>query len=53
MCMSVCVCMYLCVCPPTMLLITSNMIWTPYDWLIKFHGFYMVAIVDIISKRGL
>ena len=50
--MSVCVCVCVCVCVSTpRLLITSDMIWTPYDWLNKFYGFYMVAVVDIDSGR--
>ena len=43
----------MCVCLPPRLLITSGIIWTPYDWLNKFYSFYMAAIVDIISRRGL
>ena len=35
------------------LLITIGMIWTPYDWLNKFYSFYLVAVVSIISRRGL
>ena len=26
------------------LLITSSVIWTPYDWLNKFYSFYVVAV---------
>ena len=26
---------------------------SPYDWLNKFYRFYMVAIVNIISRDGL
>ena len=25
----------------------------PYDWLSKFYNFYMVAVVDIISRHHL
>ena len=53
--MCVCVCVYVHVCvlyPPLRVLITSGMIWNPYDWLNKFYSFYMVAVVGIISKRG-
>ena len=35
------------------LLITSGVIWTPYDWLNKFYSFYMAAVVIIGSGRGL
>ena len=38
-----------CVCLPLRLLITSGMIQTPYDWLNKFYGFYMPAVVSIVS----
>ena len=43
----------MCLCPPPRLLITSGMIWTPYDWLNKFYSFYMAAEVVISSGRGL
>ena len=36
-----------------MLLITNGMMWTPYDWLNKFYSVYVVAVVGIISRRGL
>ena len=51
-CVSVCVCVNVCVCPPPRLLITSGVMWCdidPYDWLNKFYGFYMAAVVDIVS----
>ena len=42
---------------PPRLLINSGVMWpdmVPYDWLNKFHKFYMAAIVGIIiSRRGL
>ena len=52
--MSANVCMHVClrVCPPLRLLITSGVIWCdidPYDWLTKFYGFYMAAVVSIVS----
>ena len=45
----------MCVCAsaPKASKITSGMIWTPYNWLSKFYSFYMVAIIGIISRRGL
>ena len=43
----------MCVCPLPRLLITSGVIWTPYDWLNKFYSFYMAAVVVIGSGRGL
>ena len=43
----------MCVCPPPRLLITSGMIWTPYDCLNKLYSFYMAAEVVIGSRRGL
>ena len=47
-----CVCMCMCVCPES---INNHWydIWTPYDWLNKFYSFYLVAVVSIISRRGL
>ena len=41
-----------CVCPPPRQLISSGMIWTPYDWLNKFYSCYM-AIVIIVNGCGL
>ena len=38
------------VCPPPRLLITSGVMWydtDPHDWLNKFYGFYMAAVVGI------
>ena len=48
-CMLVCVYVFACVCPPPRLFITS----TPHDWLNKFYGFYMVAVVGIVSGHDL
>ena len=50
MCVRVCVCM--CVYPPPRLLITSGVIWTPYDWLNKFFSCYMTIVVIIVNGRG-
>ena len=47
------VCVCVCVCSPLRLVITSGMIWTPYDWLNKFYSFCMAAIVGIVSRHGL
>ena len=41
----------LCLSAPR-LLITSGMIYTPYDWLNKFYSFYKPDVVSIISVRG-
>ena len=44
----------MCVCVSALrLLIASGMIWTPIDWLNKLYSFYVAAIVNNISKRGL
>ena len=56
--MSVLMCLCVCVCPPLRLLITSAVIWTPYDWLNKFYSCYMATVVMetvvvIINGRGL
>ena len=50
-CLYACVCVCLRVCPPPRLLITSGVIQTPYDWLNKFYGFSLAAVVDIVSGR--
>ena len=44
---SVCVCVFVhvCVCPPMRLLITSGVIWTPYDWLNKLYSCYITIVV--------
>ena len=54
--LSVNVCMRVCVwvCLPQRLRITSGMMWCDivhilYDWSNKFYGFYMAAVVDIVS----
>ena len=44
-----CVCVWL----PLRQLITSGVIWTPYDWLNKFYSCYMAATVIISGGRGL
>ena len=44
---------WMCVCPLSRLLITSGVIWTPYDWLIKLCGFYIVVVVFIDDGHGL
>ena len=49
-------CVYVCVCPPPRLLITSGVMWCdidPYDWLNKFCGFYIAAVVGIIIGRDI
>ena len=51
-----CVCVFVSVCPPLRLLITSGVMWhdmDPCDWLNKFCSFCMAAIFGIISRRGL
>ena len=50
---SVCVFLHVCVSPPPRILITSGVIWTPYDWLNKFYSFYVAAVVGIVSRHGL
>ena len=53
-CVCVCVCVFACVSAPR-LLITGGVMWCdvdPYDWLNKFYGFCMAAVVDIVSGRG-
>ena len=36
-------------CPLPRLLITSGMIWTPYDWSNKGYSFYMMVAVVVIN----
>ena len=55
-CVFVCVFVYVCVCPPPRLFITSGMMWRdidPYDWLNKFYSCYMAIVVIIVNERGL
>ena len=49
----VCVCVWMCVCPPPRLLNTIGVIWTPYDWLNKFYSCYMAIAVVVINEHGL
>ena len=35
------------------LLITSGMIWIPYDWLNKFCSCFMAIVVVIVNGHGL
>ena len=49
MCMSECVYVCVCVRAPLRLLITSSVIWTPYE----IQQFLMAAVVGITSKCGL
>ena len=51
----VCVFAYVCVrvCVPPRLLITSGVMWTPYNWLNKFYSCYMATVVIIVNGRGL
>ena len=54
MCVCVCVCVCLRVCPPPRLLIISGVMWCDIDpirLVNKFYGFYMAAVVGIISGR--
>ena len=44
---------HVCACVHPRLLITSGVIWTPYDTLNKFYSCYMAAIVIISRKCGL
>ena len=52
-CVCACVCVCVCVCVPPRLLLTSGVMWCNIDWLNKFYGFYMAALVGIISGRGI
>ena len=47
-----CVCACVCVSLPPRSLITSGMIWIPYDQLNKFYSFYMAAVVSNVSRHG-
>ena len=50
-CLYVCVFVYVYLLPK--LLITSAVIWTPYDWLSKFYSCYTAIVVGIINGYGL
>ena len=43
----------MCVSLPPRLLITSGVIWAPYDRLNKSYSFYMAVLVIIGGRRGL
>ena len=46
---SMCFCVY----SPLRVLITSGMIWIPYDWLNKkFQSFCMAFVVDVLMRCG-
>ena len=51
--MGACLCVCVCMCPPPRLLITSDVIWTPYNWLNKFCSCYMATVVAIINECDL
>ena len=53
-CVHVCLsaCLSVCLSVPR-LLVTSGMIWMPYDWFKKSYSFYKAAIVGIVSRCGL
>ena len=53
MCACVHACVCVCLCPPPKLLITSGVIWIPYDRLNKFYSCYMTTVVSIIDGHGL
>ena len=48
-----CMCMCVSMCPPPRLLITSGVIWPPYDCLNKVYSIYMAAVVIVGSRCGL
>ena len=45
-------CVFVCV-STSRILITSGVIWTPYDWLNKFYSCYMATLVGIVDGYGL
>ena len=55
--MRVCLrCVCVCVCLHPRLLVTNGVMWCdidPYDWLNKFNGFYIAAVVGISSGRDI
>ena len=53
MCVCVYVCVCVCVCLLPRLLITSDVMWTSYNWLNKFHSCYMGTVVSIINGCGI
>ena len=44
---------YVCVCVPSRLLITSGVIWSPNDWLNKFYSCYMAKGVVLVNGHGI
>ena len=52
-CVCVCVCVRAHVHLHLRLIVTSGVIWTPYDWINKFYSYNMAAIVGIASRSDL
>ena len=48
-----CVCVCVCVCLPPRLLISSGVIWIPYDWFNKFYSCYMATVVVVVNGWAL
>ena len=49
-------CVFVCVSPPSRLLITSGVMWhdmDPCEWLNKFYSCYMANVVIIVNGPGL
>ena len=56
LCLSVSICVYLSIClcvHREAIVITSDMIWTPYGRLNRFYNYNMAVIINIISRHGL
>ena len=53
-CMCACLCfVFVCMCPPPRLLITSGVMWTPFNWLNKFYSCYLATVVIIVNGHSL
>ena len=48
-----CKCLYVCLCSLLRLLLTSDVIWIPYNWLNKFYSCYVAIVVGIVNGHGL
>ena len=54
-CECLCLCVFVCVYATEAIILTSGVIWTPYDWISKLCSYYnvMATVVIIVNGRAL